>query len=178
VPVAKYLAANIILWGAVLSLHAACHNFAGLVTVRFFLGALEAVCQPTFVLLTGMWYLRSEQASRAVYWYCMNGMQQIVGGLLAYSFSNIPKWSPIKSWQALFMTYGIITIFWGFFVLWWLPDSPMKAKCFSEEDKKLMVERVRVNQTGLQNRKFRMEQVIEAFKDPQSKSYVRMKKQA
>jgi sugar phosphate permease len=125
-----------------------------------------------------MWYLRSEQASRAVYWYCMNGMQQIVGGLLAYSFSNIPKWSPIKSWQALFMTYGIITIFWGFFVLWWLPDSPMKAKCFSEEDKKLMVERVRVNQTGLQNRKFRMEQVIEAFKDPQSKSYVRMKKQA
>jgi hypothetical protein len=54
------------LGGRVLSLHAACHNFAGFVTVRFFLGSLEAVCQPTFVLLTGICYVRSEQASRAV----------------------------------------------------------------------------------------------------------------
>ena len=48
-----------------------------------------------------------------------------------------------------------------------MPDSPMKAKCFSEEDKKLMVERVRSNQTGLQNKKFRAYQVKEAFTDPQ-----------
>ena len=53
------------------------------------------------------------------------------------------------------------------FVVWYLPDSPMRAKCFSEEDKRLMVERVRTNQTGLQNKKFRKEQAIEALKDPQ-----------
>jgi hypothetical protein len=47
----------------------------------------------------------------------------------------------------------------------------MRAKCFSEEDKKLMVERVRSNQTGLQNRKFRMDQAIDAFKDPQVYCY-------
>lgn len=44
----------------------------------------------------------------------------------------------------------------------------MRAKCFSEEDKKLMVERVRDNQTGIQNKTFRKEQVIEALKDPQT----------
>ncbi|GKT66783.1 allantoate permease [Colletotrichum tofieldiae] len=97
----------------------------------------------------------------------MNGLQQIVGGILAFGFSFIPASSPIRSWQALFMSYGIITVFWGFFVLWWMPDSPMKAHCFSEEDKKLLVERVRSNRTGLQNRKFRKEQVWAAFKDPQ-----------
>jgi hypothetical protein len=47
----------------------------------------------------------------------------------------------------------------------------MRAKCFSEEDKKLMVERVRSNQTGLQNRKFRAYQMKEAFLDPQSWCY-------
>lgn len=99
----------------------------------------------------------------------MNGLQQIVGGLLAYCFSNIPDKSPIHSWQALFITYGCITVLWGVFVLWWMPDSPMKSKCFSEDDKKLMVERVRSNQSGLQNRKFRVEQVYEALRDPQSK---------
>ncbi|KAK7424165.1 hypothetical protein QQZ08_008771 [Neonectria magnoliae] len=47
----------------------------------------------------------------------------------------------------------------------------MRAKCWSEEDKKLMVERVRENQTGLQNRIFRKEQVWDAFLDPQLYSF-------
>jgi hypothetical protein len=44
----------------------------------------------------------------------------------------------------------------------------MRAKCWSEEDKQLMVERVRSNQTGLQNRKWRKEQFNEAMLDPQT----------
>jgi uncharacterized membrane protein len=100
----------------------------------------------------------------------MNGAQQVVGGLLAYCFTLL-KSGPIKSWQALFISYGGVAILWGCFVLFWMPDSPMRAKCFSEEDKRLMVERVRVNQTGIQNRKFRKEQMWEAFRDPQTWCY-------
>lgn len=48
----------------------------------------------------------------------------------------------------------------------------MRAKCFSEEDKKLMVERVRSNQTGLQNKKFRAYQLKEALTDPQTYCYM------
>ncbi|KAE8153653.1 major facilitator superfamily domain-containing protein [Aspergillus avenaceus] len=171
VPIAKYLGLNITLWGAVLALHAACHNFAGLVTVRTFLGIFEAVCQPSFVVLSGMWYKREEQASTVTYWYMMNGGQQIVGGLLAYCFSLIGKDKVIKSWQAIFLTYGCISVLWGLFVIYWMPDSPMRAKCFSEEDKHLMVERVRGNQTGLQNKKFRGYQMWEALRDPQMYCY-------
>ena len=97
----------------------------------------------------------------------MNGAQQIVGGLLAYCFSLIPKGRALHSWQALFISYGVVAVFWGVFVLFWLPDSPMRAKCFSEDEKRLMIERVRSNQTGIQNKVFRREQAIEAFKDPQ-----------
>jgi MFS family permease len=172
VPVAKYLGFSIIIWGSILALHAACHNFVGLVTVRTLLGIFEAVCQPAFVYLSSMWYKREEQAATVAYWYMMNGMQQIVGGLLAYCFTLIKSPpSPIYSWQALFITYGIFSIFWGVFVLVFMPDSPMRAKCFSEADKKLMVERVRSNQTGMQNKRFRKEHVIEAFQDPQMYCY-------
>lgn len=101
----------------------------------------------------------------------MNGLQNIIGGLLAFGFSYVPSTSPIKSWQALFMCYGILTVIWAVFVFWWMPDSPMRAKCFSENDKRLMVERVRQNQTGLQNRNFRMEQVRDAFTDPQRTAF-------
>lgn len=107
-------------------------------------------------------------------------MQQIVGGLLAYCFSlilsptskPIAGTSPLKSWQAIFITYGVLSVFWGIFVLCYMPDSPMRAKCFTEEDKVLLVERVRSNQTGMQNKKFRREHVIEAFKDPQMYCYM------
>jgi hypothetical protein len=47
----------------------------------------------------------------------------------------------------------------------------MRAKCYSEADKKLMIERVRSNQTGLQNKTFRAYQVKEALMDPQIYCY-------
>ncbi|TQB68316.1 hypothetical protein MPDQ_003601 [Monascus purpureus] len=171
VPIAKYLGLNIFIWGCILALHAACKNFASLVTVRTLLGIFEASCQPTFVVLSSMWYKREEQASTVTYWYMMNGAQQMVGGLLAYCFSLIGKDRVLKSWQALFMTYGCMSVLWALFVIWWMPDSPMRAKCFTEEDKHLMVERVRSNQTGLQNKSFRAYQIWEAFRDPQTWCY-------
>ncbi|KAJ5101262.1 hypothetical protein NUU61_003484 [Penicillium alfredii] len=149
VPIAKYLGINICIWGGILAMHAACHNFTGLVVVRTLLGIFEACCQPIFVLLSSMWYKREEQAATVTYWYMMNGGQQIVGGLLAYCFTLIGHDKVIKSWQALFLTYGCFSVLWGLFVIWWMPDSPMRAK------------------TGIQNKKFRSYQMYEAFRDPQ-----------
>ncbi|KAJ6111359.1 hypothetical protein N7523_007420 [Penicillium sp. IBT 18751x] len=171
VPIAKYLGINICLWGTVLAMHAACHNFEGLVTVRTLLGIFEACCQPIFVLLSSIWYKREEQAATVTYWYMMNGAQQIVGGLLAYCFTLIGGDRALKSWQALFLSYGCLSVLWGLFVIWWMPDSPMRAKCFSEEDKHLMIERLRTNQTGIQNKQFRSYQVWEALGDPQTWCY-------
>ncbi|KAB8302287.1 hypothetical protein EYC80_005725 [Monilinia laxa] len=170
VPIAKYLGINVCIWSIVLSMHALCHNFEGLVIARTLLGAFEAACQPIFVVLSSMWYKRDEQAGVVIYWYMMNGAQQIVGGLLAYCFTLL-KSGPLKSWQAIFVAYACFSFLWGIFIIIWMPDSPMRAKCFSEVDKKLMVERVRSNQTGMQNRKFRTEHVKDAFTDPQMYCY-------
>ncbi|PSN70171.1 allantoate permease [Corynespora cassiicola Philippines] len=170
VPIAKYLGANILIWSTILALHSVCWSFPSLVAIRTLLGIFEAVCQPSFVILSSMWYKREEQAQIITYWYMMNGGQQIVGGLLAYCFTLI-KTGPLKAWQAIFITYGSASFLWGCFVLYWMPDSPMRAKCFSEEDKKLMIERVRSNQTGIQNKSFRSYQVKEALLDPQTWCY-------
>ncbi|KAH8695513.1 putative 2-ketogluconate transporter [Talaromyces proteolyticus] len=171
VPIAKYLGVNVICWGTVLACHAACHSFEGLVTVRTLLGIFEACCQPSFIILSGMWYKREEQAARVSYWYMMNGGQQIVGGLLAYCFSLIGNDKSLKSWQAIFLTYGCISVLYGIVLIILMPDSPMRAKCFTEEEKHLMIERVRSNQTGLQNKIFRAYQVKEAILDPQTWCY-------
>ncbi|KAM0281484.1 hypothetical protein ACHAQH_003514 [Verticillium albo-atrum] len=170
VPIAKYLSFCIVAWGITLACHAACTSFEGLLVVRTLLGIFESVCQPAFVILSGMWYRREEQASRVTYWYMMNGAQQIVGGLLAYCFSLI-KSGPLASWQWLFLTYGVISVIFGLWVGFWMPDSPMRAHCFTEQEKQEMVERVRDNQTGIQNKTFKRHQFIEGLKDPQVWGY-------
>lgn len=48
----------------------------------------------------------------------------------------------------------------------------MKAKCFNEDQKRLMVERVRANETGIQNKTFKRYQAVEAITDPVIWCYV------
>ncbi|KAI1123828.1 major facilitator superfamily domain-containing protein [Nemania abortiva] len=164
-PVGKYLAANIFLWGAVVSTAAAANSFPGLLVGRLLLGIFESCVQPAFVILTSMWYTRKEQVLLLSLWYCMSGVQLMVGGIIAWGVSHF-KGGVFKSWQLLFLLLGLATVIWSAFVGWWLPDSPIKAKCFTHEQKRLMAERVRANETGIENKTWKRYQMIEALTDP------------
>jgi MFS family permease len=164
-PVAKYLAVNVFCWGAVIACSAAANNFASLMVVRFLLGIFESCVQPAFIIMTAMWYTKKEQTTLTSLWYCMTGVQLMIGGIIAWGVSHF-NGHPIKSWQLLFLVLGLATCVWAVFIGWWLPDSPMKAKCFNEDQKRLMIERVRANETGIQNKVWKRYQMIEALKDP------------
>ncbi|KAK6070355.1 2-ketogluconate transporter [Seiridium cupressi] len=170
-PVAKYLAANVFCWGVVITCSAAANNFGSLMAVRFLLGVFESCVQPAFIIMTGMWYTKQEQTILTSLWYCMTGVQLMVGGIIAWGTSHYSG-GVIRSWQLLFLALGCTTCVWAVFIGWWLPDSPMKAKCFNEDQKRLMIERVRVNETGIQNKVWKRYQLIEALTDPVVWCYV------
>jgi hypothetical protein len=48
----------------------------------------------------------------------------------------------------------------------------MKARCFSEDEKRMMIERVRANETGIQNKTYKTYQMLETIKDPVVWCYV------
>jgi len=50
-PIGKYSATCIILWGGVLCCFAAVQNFSGAVAIRFMLGVCEAAVTPGFALM-------------------------------------------------------------------------------------------------------------------------------
>ncbi|KAB5518163.1 major facilitator superfamily domain-containing protein [Coniochaeta sp. 2T2.1] len=170
-PVAKYLAVNVFCWGAVIACSAAATNFAGLMTVRFLLGIFEACVQPAFIIMTSMWYTKREQVILTSLWYCMTGVQLMVGGIISWGVSHYTH-GVIFSWQLLFLVLGLATCIWGVFIGWWLPDSPVRAKCFTEDQKRLMIERVRANETGIQNKTYKRYQMLEAITDPVVWCYV------
>ncbi|EON98225.1 putative allantoate permease protein [Phaeoacremonium minimum UCRPA7] len=164
-PVAKYLAVNVFCWGAIVACSAAAKNFGALMTVRFLLGVFESCVQPSFIIMTSMWYTKREQSVLTSLWYCMTGVQLMVGGIIAWGTSHY-KDHAIYSWQLLFLVLGCATCVWACFIGWWLPDSPVRAKCFTEDEKRLMIERVRANETGIQNKTYKRYQMLEAVTDP------------
>jgi sugar phosphate permease len=77
--------------------------------------------------LTVMYYRREEHPLVISWWYCQQGVQLCVAGLLAFGLTYITD-APIYPWQALFIVVGGLTVIWGVLILVFLPDSPMRAK--------------------------------------------------
>ncbi|KAL6234326.1 hypothetical protein BDW75DRAFT_241227 [Aspergillus navahoensis] len=161
---AKVVSGNVIAWGSILMITAACNNFAGIATCRFFLGIFEAPITNCFMMNVGMWYTRREQPFRAGIFYSCNGMGAIVGGILTYGIGQIKT---IAVWRAIFLILGGITVAWGISLLFFLPDDILSAKRFTIEEKALLVARGRLARTGILSHQIKWSQIREALLDPQ-----------
>lgn len=162
-PIGKYLGINIFMWGFFLILQAAAHNFAGLMVLRFLAGAAEACSDPSFMLITSMWYTRKQQPVRIGLWYTANGFGIALGGLLGFGIGSIKGVLP--SWKYEFIIIGALCCAWGIIMILLLPDSPVTAEGLSRAEKRMAVQRLRENQTGVENKHLKEYQVREAFCD-------------
>ncbi|KAJ5711791.1 hypothetical protein N7488_005947 [Penicillium malachiteum] len=166
-PLGKYLAVSVFIWGGILMCHAACQNYAGLVTCRFFLGIGEAAVAPGFGLITGMFYKREEQPGRQGAWFVGNCIANIIGGVVAWGIGNSA--SGIQSWRLLFIVLGAITSGYSVVLFFVLPDSPSKASFLTETERVIATQRTMKNKTGSsEDNSFKWGQVLDAAKDPQA----------
>ncbi|KAG5659578.1 hypothetical protein KAF25_002137 [Fusarium avenaceum] len=167
IPAGKWLGANVIAWGIATASGAAAHNYRTLLVSRVFLGIFEATIGPSLMLISSQWYTKSEQAPRFSFWYLGLGLGQIIGGLVSYGFQHIGPDASLAGWRIMFITLGLVTVTIGLATLVFLPDTPMKAKWLTNSEKVALLKHVSVNQTGIQSRKFRPKEILEALCDPQ-----------
>lgn len=173
-PLAKYAGINVVLWGTVLACTAACTNFGSIAAVRFILGMLEASVTPAFVLFTSQWYTKQEQGARTGIWFSFNGFANVLGGLVAYGVAkgSLGKHESIASWKILFLVWGLVTVVVGLSFVLFMPDNPLKARFLNTQERRLAVERIRINQQGIGNKRFKLYQFKEAITDPQTWAFV------
>ncbi|KAF5362795.1 hypothetical protein D9757_011022 [Collybiopsis confluens] len=166
-PVGKWMSLNILVWSIALACHAACTNFAGLFVVRLILGMCEGSITAGFMIVSSMFYTRTEQTLRVGYWFLMNGTAQIISGFLSFGALHIhtPKFEP---WQWLMVITGAITFATAVCFFLFFPDSPTNAWFLTPEERALAVLRIKENQTGVENKHFKKEQMIEALLDPKT----------
>ncbi|KAI9760055.1 MAG: hypothetical protein M4579_001888 [Chaenotheca gracillima] len=160
-PIGKYLGANIFMWGFFLMLQAASKNFTTLAVLRALSGAAEACSDPSFMLITSMWYTRRQQPIRMGLWYTANGLGIALGGLLGYAIGHIK--GSLPSWKYEFLIIGALCSTWGIVMFIMLPDSPVTAKMLTKRQRRMAVERLRGNQTGIENKHLKTYQIREAF---------------
>ncbi|KAK4978324.1 hypothetical protein LTR66_010650, partial [Elasticomyces elasticus] len=67
----------------------------------------------------------------------------------------------------MFLIVGLVTVVFGILVVFFLPDNPMSSR-LSHQEKVWAIERLRENQTGIENKHFKPKQVAECFADPQT----------
>ncbi|KAL5316251.1 hypothetical protein ACEPPN_015296 [Leptodophora sp. 'Broadleaf-Isolate-01'] len=152
-PAAKVCSTLVATWSIVVLCTPACTSYAGIMVNRFVLGLLESAITPAFMLITGMWYTKQEQALRSSIWYSFSGGSNLISPVINWGLGHITG-GPLKSWQWMFLVAGVVTLVWGV-ALWFIfPDNPVYARGFSEEERAWLLQRTRRNNAGAENPKF------------------------
>lgn len=166
-PALKTLAIFIMLWGADLCLMAI-PAYASFITWRTILGMLELAVLPGCMIVVGQWYKAEEQLFRTTLFYALMGFGGLLGDAMAYGLYKHQYSYLIPGWQVCFIIMGPITILYGVFYFFHMPDNPSKAWFLNEREKQMVVERIRDNQQGFGNPKWKWYQFRECLMDVQA----------
>ncbi|KAL2857735.1 major facilitator superfamily domain-containing protein [Aspergillus pseudoustus] len=165
-PIGKFLSISFISWAIVLACHGATANFAGITAVRVLLGVLESTISPGLSLVTGLWYKRSEHASRHGIWFAGNSIASIFGALLTYGIGHINN--SVDPWRWIFIIFGIVTFAYGIVFFIYLPDTPQAARFLSKEEGEFVYQRAQQETHTAVSHKWSKSQCIEALIDPKT----------
>lgn len=143
--------------------HGAAQNFAGEAAARTFLGVFEASVNPGTMLLFSMYYSREEQPFRMGIWIGSAGLGYVIAGISSFGIGHIA--SAIASWRLLYIVWGSVTVAWGIVLVFFLPGSPLTTNFLSENERGIVVSRIKSNGTGVENKKFKWSQFREAVLD-------------
>lgn len=95
---------NILVWSIALMCHAACTSFAGLFVVRCILGVCEGSITAGFMIVSGMFYTRTEQTLRVGYWCASTRFVCDCWLIFAYSLDEW-DWSVVHRSSAQAITW-------------------------------------------------------------------------
>ncbi|KAL3454478.1 major facilitator superfamily domain-containing protein [Aspergillus insuetus] len=130
-----YISAVMLLWGLISTLSGVVHNFAGMVSIRFFLGFVEAAFLPGALMILSKWYTRRELTTRNALLFCGNLISNAFSALVgAGVLSNMQNVLGHAAWRWLFWIEGAATMAIAISAAFILPDLPTNTRGFTKEE--------------------------------------------
>ncbi|GKZ59509.1 hypothetical protein AnigIFM49718_005391 [Aspergillus niger] len=122
------------------------------------LGYLEAIIVPTISLIVAGFYKKAEQPPRNAIVFA--AFSSVINGFLSWAVGHIPDSAPLAIWQYLYLI-----VVWSIIAFVLLPESPMNAFFFTDQERFYATQRLTENQTGIINKEWKREQALEAVLD-------------
>lgn len=119
----KWLTLQLFLFGIVSTFQAFQKGYGSYIATRFLLGMTESGFIPGGLWTLSTWCTRKETAKRVMIFYFGNQFGQASAKLLAYGILHMRGVSDRPGWFWLFVIMGTFTIFSGFILGFFLPDS-------------------------------------------------------
>jgi MFS family permease len=143
-----------------------CHDFGGMVTARFFLGATEAGLFPGVNYYLSCWYKRSEFGIRAAVFFSAAAFAGSFGGLLAAAIAQMRGIGGKPGWAWIFILEGIATVIVGIVSYWMVHDFPDEAKFLMPDEKARVLRRLAAdNQASAHHEEFESTYIWQSLKD-------------
>lgn len=96
-------------------------------------------------------------------WVGSAGLGYVISGISSFGIGHIQSY--LESWRLIFLIWGAITTAWGILLVFFLPGSPLNASFLTDHERALVINRVKTNNTGIENKHFKVKQFIEAMMD-------------
>lgn len=143
------------------------------VALRFLLGASEGCITSGIMTIMTMFYTRVESTQRISWTFQCNGVALILSGFIAFGVAHVNAKAHPRQYVSNFLS--LVTSFaadftypsrWQWFMIitsiaslvvsilyfWYMPDNPANAKFLTKEEKVLVVQRLRINQNGVESK--------------------------
>ncbi|KAF2684684.1 MFS general substrate transporter [Lentithecium fluviatile CBS 122367] len=152
-----FLPIIMIWWGICMTCMGLVHNFAGLMTARWWLGVAEAGLFPGVNYYLSCWYKRSEFGIRAAIFFSAAALAGSFGGLLAAAIAQMGGVGGKPGWAWIFILEGLATIFVGIASYWMVHDFPDEATFLTPDDRARVIRRLRADkQSSAEHESFKM----------------------
>ncbi|EJU04672.1 MFS transporter [Dacryopinax primogenitus] len=152
-------------FGAMTLLMAATQNFAGMMTVRWFLGMAESGFFPLVIYYLTTFYRRGELARRLGFFYAAFNVASAFSGLLSFGVFQLHSGS-LQAWRYLFLIEGAAAILISAVAYCILPRSPATARFLSKEERIQATLRIQHDSSAIIDEKLSLRDALRVFLHP------------
>lgn len=163
---ARWVPACMSLWGLSTILHIWVNKRWQLIVLRVVIASLEAGFYPTTVSYLSLFYTRYEFGVRLGVFYGQTAVAGALGGVLSWAvfshFHTQPQMPPFehsvsvvgraggwRSWEALFLIEGCMTMAVALLGFFWLPHSADTAWFFNAQERMWAEQRIRLDRDNV-----------------------------
>jgi D-galactonate transporter len=163
-----WLGPIIVAWGIVSACTVFVSNTTGFYVLRFLLGIMESGFFPGVILFLTYWYTRKQRAKMVAIFVSANPLSGVLAGPISGAIlAHMSGVGGLRAWQWLFILEGIPSALAGIVTVFYLVDSPAKARWLSEEEKKLLQRRLQEEEDAKKSEGQARHRLIDVFKSGQ-----------